>query len=78
MANKRPGRHNNAAPVMASSLSVEEGVCNMCCHETTNWALGKCDHPTCLQCTTKLRLLCEQKECPVCRLSLKKVSIGYA
>ena len=50
-----------------------EGVCELCYHDTRNWAVGECDHPTCLRCSTKLRLLCGQKECPVCRLTLKKV-----
>lgn len=70
MANKRT---ETSKSIVKASAVHEKGVCDLCCHETKDWVLGQCDHPTCLRCSTKLRLLCGQKECPVCREPLKKV-----
>lgn len=56
---------------MASSLSQ----CVVCCHESTTWSVGVCDHPICLTCSARLRVLCEHTICPVCRIDLKQVSV---
>ncbi|XP_028670268.1 E3 ubiquitin-protein ligase ZNF598 [Erpetoichthys calabaricus] len=59
---------------MASKLGKEsEGSCVLCCQEIDIYALGKCDHPVCFRCSTKMRVLCEQKYCAVCREELDKV-----
>ncbi|XP_056409089.1 E3 ubiquitin-protein ligase ZNF598-like [Hyla sarda] len=50
-----------------------EGSCVLCCQEFDVFALGKCDHPVCYRCSTKMRVLCEQKYCAVCREELDKV-----
>uniref|UniRef100_A0A4W3JH54 RING-type E3 ubiquitin transferase n=1 Tax=Callorhinchus milii TaxID=7868 RepID=A0A4W3JH54_CALMI len=47
--------------------------CVLCCQELEVYALGKCDHSVCYRCSTKMRVLCEQKYCAVCRLELDKV-----
>ena len=72
MASERTFNAKSSTVVKMSSVS-EEGVCELCYHDTRDWAVGECDHPTCLRCLTKIRRLCGQKECPVCRLTLKKV-----
>ena len=48
--------------------------CVVCCHDTNIWAVGECNHPTCLLCCARLRVLCCQNDCPVCRLNLKQAS----
>lgn len=53
--------------------STSENVCNLCYQETEAWAVGECDHALCLPCSARLRVLCDQKECPVCRVSSPKV-----
>ncbi|KAM4632367.1 E3 ubiquitin-protein ligase ZNF598 isoform 2-T2 [Discoglossus pictus] len=50
-----------------------ERNCVLCCQELEIFALGKCDHPICYRCSTKMRVLCEQKYCAVCREELDKV-----
>ncbi|KAM3917241.1 E3 ubiquitin-protein ligase ZNF598 isoform 2-T2 [Leptodactylus fuscus] len=50
-----------------------EGNCVLCCQELDIFAIGKCDHPVCFRCSTKMRVLCEQKYCAVCREELDKV-----
>ena len=54
--------------------STGEQLCTLCCQETVAWAVPACDHALCLTCVTRLRVLCEQKECPVCRETIEKVS----
>ncbi|XP_029913966.1 E3 ubiquitin-protein ligase ZNF598 isoform X2 [Myripristis murdjan] len=50
-----------------------EKNCVLCCQDLDIFALGKCDHPVCYRCSTKMRVLCEQKYCAVCREELDKV-----
>ncbi|XP_059203820.1 E3 ubiquitin-protein ligase ZNF598 [Centropristis striata] len=50
-----------------------EKHCVLCCQEVEIFALGKCDHPVCYRCSTKMRVLCDQKYCAVCREELDKV-----
>ncbi|XP_051905196.1 E3 ubiquitin-protein ligase ZNF598 [Hippocampus zosterae] len=50
-----------------------EKHCVLCCQDIDIFAFGKCDHPVCYRCSTKMRVLCEQKYCAVCREELDKV-----
>uniref|UniRef100_A0A8C5KIE8 RING-type E3 ubiquitin transferase n=1 Tax=Jaculus jaculus TaxID=51337 RepID=A0A8C5KIE8_JACJA len=38
--------------------------------------MGRCDHPVCYRCSTKMRVLCEQRYCAVCREELRQVVFG--
>lgn len=59
---------------MDSTAAKEtEKHCVLCCQEVEIFALGKCDHPVCYRCSTKMRVLCDQKYCAVCREELDKV-----
>lgn len=61
---------------MDSTTTKEtEKHCVLCCQEVDIFALGKCDHPVCYRCSTKMRVLCDQKYCAVCREELDKVRI---
>lgn len=63
---------------MNSSIAKEtEKICVLCCQEVEVFAVGKCDHPVCYRCSTKMRVLCDQKYCAVCREELDKVGIRY-
>ncbi|XP_007247901.3 E3 ubiquitin-protein ligase ZNF598 [Astyanax mexicanus] len=50
-----------------------ETTCVLCCQDIEIFAVGKCDHPVCYRCSTKMRVLCEQRYCAVCREELDKV-----
>ncbi|XP_020502638.2 E3 ubiquitin-protein ligase ZNF598 [Labrus bergylta] len=57
----------------STSTKETEKHCVLCCQEVDIFALGKCDHPVCYRCSTKMRVLCDQKYCAVCREELDKV-----
>ncbi|KAJ8363983.1 hypothetical protein SKAU_G00128140 [Synaphobranchus kaupii] len=57
----------------SKSMKDTERSCVLCCQDLDIFALGKCDHPVCYRCSTKMRVLCEQKYCAVCREELDKV-----
>ncbi|XP_062955679.1 E3 ubiquitin-protein ligase ZNF598 isoform X2 [Cynocephalus volans] len=61
---------------MAAALERGGGSCVLCCGELEATALGRCDHPVCYRCSTKMRVLCEQRYCAVCREELRQVVFG--
>ncbi|XP_013862372.1 zinc finger protein 598 [Austrofundulus limnaeus] len=57
----------------STTTKDSEKTCVLCCQDNDIFALGKCDHPVCYRCSTKMRVLCDQKYCAVCREELDKV-----
>ena len=54
--------------------SNEAPICPLCRHEKVKiWAAGDCGHPVCHLCSTKMRILCEQTYCAICRQELPRV-----
>ncbi|CAF1634513.1 unnamed protein product [Adineta ricciae] len=54
--------------------SNETPICPLCRHEKVKiWAAGDCAHPVCHLCSTKMRILCEQTYCAICRQELPRV-----
>ncbi len=57
--------------------------CVVCCLQmgTTNkksiYAIGSCDHLVCYECSTRMRVLCKQNECPICRQEITQVFNTY-
>lgn len=47
--------------------------CVVCCREISIYAVGPCNHTVCFVCSTRLRVLCKTKECPVCRATVDDV-----
>lgn len=47
--------------------------CVICFKTQTILSVGACDHPVCFECSTTMRVLCDQKECPICRRIMTKV-----
>lgn len=66
----------NSASKQPSSEETERDACVLCCKEVEIYSIGECDHPICYECSTRLRVLCEQNECPICRQVLSKVSLN--
>ncbi|ESP03939.1 hypothetical protein LOTGIDRAFT_110165 [Lottia gigantea] len=56
---------------MERSQSVE--VCTVCHEHMDILAIGACNHPICYRCSSRMRILCEQMYCPICRGHLQKV-----
>uniref|UniRef100_T1H0H0 RING-type domain-containing protein n=1 Tax=Megaselia scalaris TaxID=36166 RepID=T1H0H0_MEGSC len=50
-----------------------EYACVVCFKNIEIFSIGSCDHPFCHECSTRMRVLCKQNECPICRQSLSKV-----
>ena len=54
-----------------------EEICAVCSDIIKYFAFGECDHPICYKCSTRMRVLCEQLYCAICRADLPKVTIIY-
>ncbi|CAH0701319.1 unnamed protein product [Spodoptera exigua] len=57
---------------MADSNS-NENTCVVCFKNVLYYSIGECDHPVCFECSTRMRVLCLQNECPICRQDLSRV-----
>ncbi|XP_013417528.1 E3 ubiquitin-protein ligase ZNF598 [Lingula anatina] len=50
-----------------------QDVCPLCNEEIKYFAIGKCNHPVCFKCATRMRVLCQQNYCAICRAELQKM-----
>ncbi|XP_037955269.1 E3 ubiquitin-protein ligase hel2-like isoform X2 [Teleopsis dalmanni] len=51
----------------------EEDTCCLCYKVIDIFAIGECDHQICYECASRLRVICGDRSCPVCRTYLHKV-----
>lgn len=60
---------------LASSMSIGDAskMCICCWHELRTYVYYSCAHYVCLNCSIKLRVLCEKIDCPVCRQESQRV-----
>ncbi|KAK7113655.1 E3 ubiquitin-protein ligase ZNF598-like [Littorina saxatilis] len=58
---------------MARTESVGDSLCPLCHEHTEIYAIGTCDHPICYKCSTRMRVLCSQMYCPICRGDLPQI-----
>ncbi|XP_023288987.1 E3 ubiquitin-protein ligase ZNF598 [Orussus abietinus] len=59
-----------------SKNNDSQNNCNACvvCYKNVEiYSIGMCEHPVCYECSTRMRVLCQQNECPICRQDLPKV-----
>lgn len=68
-------------PKLAQQPSEDNGdagdtdnTCVVCFKIAEIYSVGICDHPVCYECSTRMRVLCKQNECPICRQDMPKVS----
>lgn len=57
---------------------MAENNCVVCFKNVRIYSVGECDHPVCYECSTRMRVLCRQNECPICRHELSVVSILFS
>uniref|UniRef100_A0A1I8Q1W3 RING-type E3 ubiquitin transferase n=1 Tax=Stomoxys calcitrans TaxID=35570 RepID=A0A1I8Q1W3_STOCA len=85
-SSKKPfqaGKAPSERPITASSTNVsiastaDDNACVVCFKTVEIFSIGECDHPVCYECSTRMRVLCEQNECPICRQVLSKVIFTY-
>ena len=48
--------------------------CVLCCEDIEIFAKGSCDHVICYKCCSRMRVLCQENYCAVCRLELNQVT----
>jgi len=56
-------------------MSSEPETCHLCLSPLRVMSVGECNHPVCLACSTRMRVLCQKNECALCRRDLQKVVI---
>ena len=47
--------------------------CQVCMNKMTVFSIGQCNHPICLVCSTRMRVLCQKNECAICRQDMPMV-----
>nr|SVE86595.1 EOG090X01BP [Daphnia similis] len=52
----------------------ENTCCPVCFKDVEIFSIGICDHPICHECSTRMRVLCKEDACPICRQELTKVA----
>lgn len=55
------------------AYEIGDNTCVVCFKVVEIFSIGECDHPVCYECSTRMRVLCKQNECPICRTDLSKV-----
>lgn len=63
--------------VKNNSESTDQ-TCSVCFKEAEIFSIGLCDHPICHECSTRMRVLCKEDACPICRREMPKVVIMIA
>ena len=51
----------------------DDKICMLCCEEIDIVAKGQCNHVICYKCSSRMRAICGESYCVVCRHELKKV-----
>lgn len=72
------GASNNASDtqIPGAIVSADDNTCVLCFKNVEIYSIGDCDHPVCHECSTRMLVLCQQNECPICRQVLSKVSFA--
>ena len=79
---RRKPRSNNSRPTTNKSVEARrdrvysecsDEHCPVCLNRMQIHAVGMCNHPVCSECSTRMRILCAQNECPICRQDMPKV-----
>ncbi len=60
-------------PVSRRVSESGEDLCPVCSEVVSVYAVGTCDHFVCYRCSTRMRSLCNQMYCAICRTELPKV-----
>lgn len=55
----------------------DDNICCVCVDDIHIFAKGSCDHVICFKCSSRMRVLCEENYCAVCRMDLQQVGLFY-
>ena len=53
-----------------------ENTCSLCWNEISIFAVGVCNHAICHVCMTRMRVLCSQKDCAICRQDMPMIVLS--
>ena len=48
-------------------------LCDVCSEVLKIYGIGQCNHHICYKCSTRMRVLCDQMYCAICRADLPQV-----
>lgn len=54
-------------------MAAADVICDLCREPILIYAIGLCDHPVCHVCATRMRILCKQNYCSICRTDLEEM-----
>ncbi|VDN20621.1 unnamed protein product [Cylicostephanus goldi] len=60
---------DNFADIVVGKGPTEE--CTICCKASDLFGVGPCRHPVCMECAIRIRVLSNNRQCPVCRTNME-------
>ena len=51
--------------------------CLICCQPSDVFGVGECQHPVCMECCIRMRVLGSSESCPQCRSPITLVSLIF-
>ena len=64
---------HTAGDKASSKETTQEDLCQVCFEHITFYAVGVCDHPICIKCSTLMRVIRGERYCVMCRSNMPKV-----
>ena len=64
---------HTAGDKASSQDTAHEDLCQVCFEPITFYAIGVCDHPICIKCSTLMRVVQGERYCVMCRSNMPKV-----
>jgi len=81
--NKAPNNRINVEKTPVSerqrlfSEAEEDDLCSVCWNDMKVYAVGLCDHPICSTCSVRSRVLCDTKDCAICRQDMPQIMFSH-
>ncbi|EYB98559.1 hypothetical protein Y032_0130g1539 [Ancylostoma ceylanicum] len=67
---------DNFADIALSNGPREE--CTICCKDCDLFGVGSCNHPVCIECAIRIRVLSNNRQCSVCRTNMETLCFIFA
>ncbi|RCN40589.1 zinc finger, C2H2 type [Ancylostoma caninum] len=66
---------DNFADIALSNGPKEE--CTICCKDCDLFGVGSCNHPVCIECAIRIRVLSNNRQCSVCRANMETLCFTF-
>ncbi|PVU93574.1 hypothetical protein BB561_003179 [Smittium simulii] len=78
---KKPQSKNKGVSLLEKKQTEEKNaienedkfICFICANKTKYWAIGACNHPFCVLCSLRLKVLFKTNDCPYCKVDPGKL-----